>query len=111
MKKQNKTLISILMICFMVFTIIPSFLIIPSAIQTTISFDTVDDQEPEPETSQFVQRTIRVAIYDEPNVNPASVSYEQGAMTNNYQNITIAGVTTTDYAQDHPSFLLELELR
>ncbi|NVM34928.1 MAG: hypothetical protein HWN81_04985 [Candidatus Lokiarchaeota archaeon] len=85
MNKQNKTLISILMICFMVFAIIPSFLITPSAIQTTINFDTVDNQEPEPKTSQFIPRTIRVAIYNEPNISvPVYAQAGTPSLNNNY---------------------------
>lgn len=51
----------------MVFAFLPSFIIIPSTIQTTINFETLDDQEPNPETSQFIPRTIRVAVYDSSN--------------------------------------------
>ncbi|MFX1500118.1 MAG: hypothetical protein ACFFDH_04040 [Promethearchaeota archaeon] len=83
MKKQIKSIISIILIGFMCFAIIPSFLIVPSAIQTTISFDTVDNQEPELKTSQFIPRTIRVAIYNEPNTTEPAYS-SHSTLTNNY---------------------------
>ncbi|MFX1500117.1 MAG: hypothetical protein ACFFDH_04035 [Promethearchaeota archaeon] len=84
MKKGNKSLISILLIFFMVFAIIPSFYIIPSAIQTIINFDTVDNQKTEPKSSQFIPRTIRVAIYNEPNITDDPDYVYGGTITNNY---------------------------
>lgn len=69
----------------MVYAILPSFLIIPSAIQSTITIDTVDDQELNPETSQFIPRTIRVAVYNE---STDLASYNQGSMTYTHPNIT-----------------------
>jgi len=83
MKKQNRISITVLMICFMVFTMIPSFLLIQSTIQTTTNADYIEFQEPDPKTSQFIPRTIRVAIYNEPNISMPS--YGTG---NCYNNLT-----------------------
>jgi len=96
MKKINRISITVLMICLMIFTVIPSVLIIPMAIQTTNTSDIEDSQEYDPKTSQFVTRTIRVAVYDEPNVDPASVSYEAGSMKNNLTD-TLAVLNSAGY--------------
>ena len=92
MKKQNKISITLLMICFMVFAIIPSFFIIPSTIQTTTTSDSMGFQEPK--TSQFIPRTIRVAIYNEPNITMPS--YGIGNCYNNYTD-TLAILTSAGY--------------
>ena len=83
MKKQNK--ITVIMICFMVFTAIPGFSIIPSSIQTTANAESVIFQDTEPKTTQFIPRTIRVAIYDEPNTTVPSYALAGGpSLDNNY---------------------------
>ena len=94
MKKQNRISITVLMICFMVFAIIPSFLLIPSTIQTTTASDSTEFQEPEPKTSQFIPRTIRVAIYNEPNITMPS--YGIGNCYNNLTD-TLAALTSAGY--------------
>ena len=82
------------MICSMVFAIIPSFLLIPSTIQTTITSDSKGFQELEPKTSQFIPRTIRVAIYNEPNTTLPS--YGSGTLKNNLTD-TITILTNAGY--------------
>ncbi len=84
MKKQNRISITVLMTCFMVFAIIPNLFVIPSTIQTTTTADKVDFQEPELKTSQFIPRTIRVAIYNEPNITQHPDYAYGGGISNNY---------------------------
>jgi len=78
----------------MVFAILPSFLLNPSTIQTTANADSIDFQEPEPKTSQFIPRNIRVAIYNEPNITLPS--YGSGGLKNNLTD-TIAILTNAGY--------------
>ncbi len=94
MKQQKRISITVLMIWFMVFAIIPSFFIIPSSIQTTATPDSIGFQELEPKTSQFVPRSIRVAIYNEPNVSMPS--YGDGGIENNLTD-TITILTNAGY--------------
>ncbi|MFX1500119.1 MAG: hypothetical protein ACFFDH_04045 [Promethearchaeota archaeon] len=94
MKKQNKSLISILLITFMVFTVISTFNISPSAIQTMINSDPVDNQEPELKTSQFAPRTIRVAVYYSSNISMPS--YGTGACSNDLTD-TLAALNNGEY--------------
>jgi len=94
MKKQNRISITVLMICFMVFAGIPSFFLFPSIVQTTITSDNIEFQELEPKTSQFIPRTIRVAIYNEPNFSIPSYGVGMG---NNNLTDTITILTNAGY--------------
>jgi len=68
----------------MAFSIVPSFFIIPSNVHPTNNFEKFDVQEPSLKSSQFMPRTIRVAIYNEPNMTDPYYVTGGGIVSNNY---------------------------
>jgi len=84
MKKQNRILLTVLGLYFMVFTIIPSFLLISPTVQASTTSDRTGFQELKPKTSQFIPRTIRVAFYGELNVTRPSYDTTSSILNSNY---------------------------
>jgi hypothetical protein len=85
MKKINKSTLSALLIIFGFFVMSLNFGDNPDTFQPIITEDDGETNESLPNTSQFIPRTIRVAIYDEPNITAPSYAVAGGpSLNNNY---------------------------
>jgi hypothetical protein len=87
MKKINKSSLSALLIIFGFFVMTLNFWDNPATLQPIIAEDG-ETTESLPNTSQFIPRTIRVAIYNEPNTTAPSYATGGGpALDNNYTGV------------------------
>jgi len=82
MKKINKSTLSALLIIFGFFVMTLNFWDNPATSQPIFTEDS-ETNESLPNSSQFISRTIRIAIYDEPNVTEPTYTIGN-ALTNNY---------------------------
>jgi hypothetical protein len=88
MKKINKSSLSALLIIFGFFVMTLNFWDNPATSQPIFTKDG-EKNESLPNTSQFIPRTIRVAIYDDANITKPSYASAAG-LTNDYANIQTA---------------------